>query len=195
MYKLIAFVFLTICPLAMSQAADGNGVRQFIDTTGKQVLGVLNANSSEEAKQKELRQLFANAVDMDWMGKFVLGQGGRKATPEQRAQYQEAYRNYLLARYTTNFSEYSNSKYIITSVKPAADNQFLVGMDIQAPNTDKQEIRAGYRVRNNNGSYKIVDIIVEGVSLLTTQRSEFASVIQRQGMDSLINSLKEKSNK
>lgn len=175
-------------------AATSEEARQFVDTVGKQVLDTVNGSADEAQKQQKLRQLFSDNVDMDWMGRFVLGRAWTQATQDQRSNYLQAYRDYLLARYTTNFADYAGSKYTITDVKPEAGGQYVVGMDVKSPHAKDPEIKAGYRLRSwENGQFKINDIIIEGVSLITTQRSEFASVAQKDGLDKLIEQLKVKT--
>lgn len=173
-------------------AAGADEARQFVDDTGKKVLAIMNSSGAD--KQQQLRQTFSENVDMDWMAQFVLGQGWAQATEDQRSRYLSAYREYLLTRYTTNFSDYAGSKYTITGSKPVADDQFVVSMSINAPKADNTQVQAGYRVRSAaGGSPKIIDIIVEGVSLITTQRSEFASVLKNGGIDKLITQLQAKN--
>jgi len=175
-------------------AAGGDDARQFVDGVGKHVLDVLNGNGSKDQKQAQLRQMFSDNVDMDWMGQFVMGRGWQQATPDQRSRYMQAYKQYLLARYTTNFADYTGSKYTITDVKDEGDGQFTVNMQIKTANQQQQDTLAGYRLRNaGNGQFKIVDIIIEGVSLITTQRSDFASVLQQKGVDGLISAVEAKT--
>lgn len=188
-----ALVLLTVSLFSSAYAAGADDARQFVDSVGKRVLEVVNGQGTESQKQPQLRQLFTDNVDINWMSRFVLAAAWNQATQDQRTRYQQAYRDYMLARYTTNFAEYAGSQYTITGVKTEADGQYTVGMNVNSPNARDQETRAGYRVRPDNGQFKIVDIIIEGVSLITTQRSEFSSVVQKDGMDKLIEQLNSKA--
>jgi len=192
---LALFVTCMILPLLANRAlaAGTDDARQFVDNVGKQVVEVVNGSSGESEKQAKLRQLFITNVDIDWMAKFVLGQGWQKATADQRTRYQQVYRDYLLARYTTNFADYTGSKYALTDATNEEAGQFTVHMKIKAPNKGQENLLAGYRVKQENGAFKITDIIVEGVSLITTERSEFSSVLQQKGMDGLITAIEEKT--
>jgi len=136
--------------------------------------------------------MFVEHVDIPWMGQFVLGRAWQKAPPEQRDRYLQAYRAYLLAHYTSDFAEYTGAKYTITDIKSEEDGQFTVNMQINTSN-QSQNTLAGYRLRSNNGQLKIIDIIVEGVSLITTERAEFADIAQQKGMDGLIQSIHDKT--
>lgn len=186
--------FLMGFAAAGAYAANEEGARQFVDEVGKQVLETVNSTLPEPQKQQQLQQLFAENVNMEWMGRFVLGNAWKQASQDQRQRYLQVYRDYLLARYTTNFSDYTGSKYTITGAKQQANGQYTVEMEVKSPHAKQQETQAGYRVRaSDGGEFKIIDIIIEGVSLITTQRSEFASVVQRSGMDGLIEQLRTKA--
>jgi phospholipid transport system substrate-binding protein len=182
-----------LLPAHSAVAAGAEDARQFVDNVGKRVVEIINTSGNETQKQQKLRQLFTENVDIEWMGKFVLGSAWQQATEDQRQQYLKAYRDYLLARYTTNFADYTGSNYTITDAQSGDNGQFTVGMEIKSPNAKQPNTEAGYRVRLENGQFKIIDIIVEGVSLITTERSEFAAVFQQKGMDGLISSIEAKT--
>lgn len=186
-------LFLLFAPVSSAFAADSDDAKQFVDTVGKRVLGIVNAHGDKDQQQKQLQQMFVENVDIPWMGKFVLGYGWQQASAEQRTQYLQSYQRYLLAHYTSNFADYTGANYTITGAKNEGDSQYSVSMEIKTPN-QSQDTLAGYRLRKEgNGQFKIVDIIIEGVSLITTQRSEFGSVIQQKGIDGLIQAIEAKT--
>jgi phospholipid transport system substrate-binding protein len=196
-YWIAAFLVMA-CPFnqaAYAAVSTVEDVRNYVNEVGRDVIGVINTKEMSEPQVKEqLQQIFLENVDIPWMGRFALGQAWQKATPQQRDAYLEAYRNYLLNRYTANFKEYSGSDYTITDIRPQSDGEYLVGMDINTPKSDQQNIKAGYRIRpDENGEAKISDIIIEGVSLINTQRADFGSVLQSKGIDALTESLKSKT--
>ncbi len=189
--KSITLLFLLIVSF-WSGAAAAADAKNFVDTVGQKVLAIVNGAGGESARRQQLQQMFRANVDMDWMGQFVLGHSWNEASQTQRDHYLEAYRKYLLARYTTRFADYTGAKYDITGVKEEANGQYTVSMQIKTPDGD-QNTQAGYRLRPEGGSFKIIDIIVEGISQITTQRSEFASVIQQKGIDGLIAAIEAKA--
>lgn len=195
-YLMPLLLMMSVLFISSAAAASGGGddARQFVDTLGKRVLEVVNGSGDEGQKQAKLKQMFVDNVDIGWMGRFVLGRAWQQTTDDQRTRYQEAYKEYLLTRYTTNFADYTGSKYTITDVKNTGDGQYVITMQIKSPqNTNEQETVAGYRVRSENGQFRIIDIIVEGVSLITTERSEFSSVVQQKGIDGLISAIQAKT--
>lgn len=201
MLRHIFVFFLAIGNIAVAAPAVDNAsevkfeqVRQYVDTVGNQVLAVVNGTGGDDQKQTQLRQLFVENVDIDWMGHFSLGRYGQQISQADRTRYMDAYKKYLLKHYTVNFADYTGSKYTVTDVKGESKGRYLVMMKIKSPQAQKQETQAGYRLyAGANGQLKIVDIIIEGVSLLSTQRSEFASVVQQKGVDGLIQELGNKT--
>ena len=193
MFKIItlsAMLFIAPFTLPQAGAASTPDARAYVDNIGQQVITVLNSSTDKEKQRLALEKLFQDNVDINWMGQFVLGNAWRQASPEQRQSYLEAYRQYLLARYTHNFAEYTGAKYTITDAKMESNGEFTVAMQINTPQAENTI--AGYRLRESGTTFKIIDIVIEGVSLLATERSEFASVVQQKGMDGLIQAIKEK---
>lgn len=176
-------------------AATVQNARQFVDAVGQRVIDVIDApNKNQNQKQAELRQMFLDNVDIEWVSRFVLGPGWRGATEDQQRRYVEAYKKYMVAIYTVNFSEYTGSKYNIIEVRDEGNNQFTIRMQIKTPKQQQADTIAGYRlIVDDSGQFKIIDIIVEGVSLITTQRSEFGSVLRQNGIEGLITALEKKA--
>jgi phospholipid transport system substrate-binding protein len=94
----------------------------------------------------------------------------------------------LLKHYTSRFSDYSSGGFKVTNSRDDGEGEYTVSMQIIPPDSN-EPVLVDYRVRKDNGSYKIFDVIVEGVSMITTQRSEFASVLNSEGIDALIGKL------
>lgn len=192
----IVVVFSTLVNVAYAAASTPEDARNFVNSVGKNVVGIINSQGMPEPQQQEkLQQLFMENVDISWMGRFALGQSWQKANQSQRDNFLQAYKDYLLARYTTNFRDYSGSKYTITDIRKQGDDEYVVAMDITAPKqSDQQDIKAGYRVHaDNGGQLKISDIIIEGVSLINTERADFGSILRNQGIDALTDTLRTKT--
>jgi phospholipid transport system substrate-binding protein len=191
-YVLAVMLLLTFKASALSDNAQN--VRAFVDNLGKKVIAVIDSPSMNDSEKKKILQdMFSQNVDIKWMAKFVLGRGWNNATNEQRRRYMQAYQKYLVNNYTKRFSDYSGSQYKITDIRRQSNNQYIVVMNIKTNTQKKQEIQAGYWVRAQGGNFKISDIIIEGVSLIVTQREDFSSVLKRDGMEQLIKNIEAKS--
>lgn len=190
------FLFPAAVMVVMAQpalAATKADAQNFVNTLTPLVMQTLNDTAMPAAqKQAKLQSLFVQYVDIDWMSKFVLGRPYQQASDDQRTRYMQAYRDYLLAHYTSNFADYGGSKYKITDIIQD-DDGFNVKMQVATPQAN-EDVALGYHLHTDaSGQLKLSDIIVEGVSLITSQRSEFASVAQRKGMDGLIAALQAKA--
>ena len=190
--KQIFVSFIVMIMVSMTAHADEKGASKFAEATANKAVSVLASNSSDSVKVTELEGLFTNSVDTNWIGRFVLGKHWKSLDEAAQKEYLSAYRGFLVKHYTANFKEYSEgTKFEITRSNKLKKNQYRVSMNINRPNSS-QAVKVDYRIRQKNSKYSIIDIVVEGVSLLNTQRSEFSSVIQRNGVDHLIEKLKTK---
>ncbi len=185
--------FLVLFGAMPAHAGSKEGASAFISNLGKTALGSITSTSlSADQKRATLRTLFEKSVDIDWISKFVLGQYWRTATPAQKAEYQKYYKDFLVKNYTTNFQSFENTTFLVTH----ADNgdeagEYVLTMTLKRPGYE--DIHMVYNVREKGDGYRVYDFTVEGVSLITSQRSEFSSVISRQGMDYLIAQIKQKA--
>lgn len=156
------------------------GARSFIQNMADRGIDFLgNPNMSMDSKKDAFKKLLQDSFDMKTIGRFALGRYWRVATPEQRQEYQNLFEKMIINVYSQRFSDYKGEKFEARSVRDDGPKDSVVTSFIvpdQGP-----EVQVDWRVRYKNGEYKVVDIIVEGVSMSVTQRSDFSSVIQRGG--------------
>lgn len=177
-------------------AAIGNEISQgaydFVQSTAERGLKFLsNPNSSLGEKKQEFRKLLDSSFDLDTIGRFALGTYWNRATPTQQKAYLAQFHKMVVNVYAARFSDYKGQKFEAKSFRPISSTDTLVTSFI-VPVDGGSDIQVDWRVRHKGGSYKIVDVLVAGVSMSVTQRSDFASVIQRGGgnVDILIDHLK-----
>ncbi len=160
---------------------------RFITNMGDKALGLIaKGNPTDPAVKSSLRGILQQSFDLPTIGRFALGRYWRTATPEQQQQYLKSFENMIVDVYTTRFSEYSGQKFQVTGSTAdtsGGDDSLVNSVVTPAPGKGGAPIRVDWRVRNKGGSYKIVDVMVEGVSMAVTQRSDFAGVIQKSGGD------------
>lgn len=164
------------------------------DTAEKGLTFLSNPNAGEEDKKAEFKKLLNNSFDMESIGRFTLGRYWNVATPAQQTQYQDLFRKMVVNVYAQRFGDYKGQKFTVKSARPVGNDDVLVTSYI-VPTDGSDNIQVDWRVRTRNGSTKIVDVLVAGVSMSVTQRSDFSSVIQRGGgkLDVLLDYLKQKS--
>jgi phospholipid transport system substrate-binding protein len=200
--KILSALFLVILSFSGANAATSvitpqktaapKDAKAFIQQVSDATLVTIGSNSSAEQKEEKLNKLFEASVDISWMGKFVAGNYWRTAEPAQQQEYADAYKNFLIKTYVPKFKSYTNQQIKILGMESQNDGEYLVQTEIIAEG--KPSVKVDYKLRQGAGKqYKIFDIIAEGVSLLTTERSEFSSILSRSGLGSLIEQLKMKA--
>lgn len=170
------------------------GAKKFATNLADNVLSTLEKDISDEAKLNKLESLFKKSVDTKWIGRFVLGKHWRALSADEQKRYLKSYENFVVKNYTSKFAAFSGQTYEMGRAYTMEDGDHSITLRIIDPHGGP-DIITEYRVRRTSGRNKIVDIAVEGVSLLTTQRSEFGSFVQRKGIDSLIAALDKKAAK
>jgi phospholipid transport system substrate-binding protein len=189
---LIAACFFFASPAA--QAAGSDEATKYIEGVAKQALAAISHPKNNKAqKQAALDRLFKNSVDIPWVGRFVLGQFWRKATDDQKTRYLREYEKFLITHYTSRFADYSSGTFTMTGTQDDGENEYTVSMELKGDKKNDPPVLVDYRVRRDGGSFKIFDVIVEGVSLITTQRSEFGAVVNQHDVEYLITQLKNKA--
>ena len=134
-----------------------------------------------------VRKLLQQGFDVAFMGRFVMGRHWRRVGPEQRDDYQRVFGEFLVKTYASRLGGYAGETFGVSGVQPAGKKDSLVHTVINRPSSPP--LKASWRVREINGQPRIIDVMVEGISMVVTQRFEFASVIQRNGVDGLIEAL------
>lgn len=192
MKKILSLVLLLVIFSTASAQAGDKEARAYVKDVSNRVIAIIaNKSATQDAKQAKLIKLFDQTVDTQWIGHFVLGHYYRSATDAQKKKYDDVYHEFLIRSYVPRFKEYKGQTVQIGETKAQGKDEYLVKTNIISAGSEPP-ISVNYRVREENGIFHVVDIISEGVSLINTQRSEFGSVVSRQGMDYLIKQLKER---
>ena len=166
-------------------AAESGGASRFIRDMGDQAIQVLQTpDLTLEQREGRFRAILRQGFDVDFIGRFVIGNHWRKASAQQKADYQQLFAEYIVQIYAGRFGGYAGEKLTIAEEKPAGKKDVVVRTRIDRPSGSP--INADWRVRVTDGRYRIIDVIVQGVSMVMTHRQEFAALIKRNGVDGLI---------
>ena len=194
--KLFAFILTVLMAFSFNANAQVNAqaAEKFIkDTTAKGIEQIINANISQAEKDKRFYDLLNGALDLDFIGQFVLGRNWRTATPEQRKEFISVYRDLNIATWSKRFNEFKGKNFVFKGTTPSS-SKGQIFVDTVVPMDQGEPAKVVWRVREKNGDYKIVDIIIEGVSLAQSARSEYTAFIKNNpgGIDALIADLQAK---
>lgn len=172
----------TSSPLIVSVSEQkAQEAEKFIEMMATDAIAFLGSSDlSEVEKQKRFSKLLTRSFDMNTIGRFALGRYWRVSSAEQRKEYQKLFRDMIVEVYSRRFGEYDGQALEVRGSRRDNEKDVTVNSFI-VPKDGGQEIQVDWRVRQKNGKYKIIDVMVEGVSMALTQRSDFSSVIQRGG--------------
>lgn len=133
-------------------------------------------------------------IDFEYATRLAVGRSWRQASPEQRQKLVNEFRNMLVRTYSNSISAYEGQTLKVLPSRGKGDN----GADESTVRT--QFVRAGgqplpidFQMHKAGGAWKVYDIVVEGVSLVLTYRSEFDAIVKQQGIDGLIKTLAQKN--
>lgn len=175
------FTALLVCmAVAAPPALAADGAAEFIRKMGAEAVQTVNAkNLSDADRERRFGKLFREAFAVPVIGRFVLGQYWRRATEAEQKEYLKLFQDYIVQTYTDRFKGYQGVNFRVGEAKPVREREELVPSEVLRPG-GQPPIAVQWRVRGDGG-YKIVDVIAEGVSMLISQRDEFAAIINRSG--------------
>lgn len=163
------------------------------EVTTEGIEQIINANIPQAEKDARFAKLFNKALDLDFIGQFVLGRNWRTATPAQREEFIKVYRQLNISTWSKRFDEFKGREFIFKGTSPS-NSAGQVFVNSIVPMDQGEPAKVVWRVREKDGQYKIVDIIIENVSLAITARNEYTAFIKNNpgGVDALIANLKTK---
>ena len=170
---------------------------ELVKKTADEVLAVVKNDKEIQAGNQQ--KIFALAeekilpnFDFDRVCRMVLGKNWKSATPEQQASFQKEFRSLLLRTYATALGKYKDQviEYKPLRAEPGAKN---VSVKTQILQPGGQPIAVDYSLVKVENGWKVYDIVIESVSLVTNYRSQFSNEIRQNGIDSLNKKLADKN--
>jgi len=171
---LIALPSLTAAPNVI--AADAS---VFMNELWHHAVEVLSKKLPQTERLARFRELFHADFDGPGIARFVLGRYWRSASEQEQQEFLRLFEDYVVFVYGTRLSNFNGETFKVRSSR-TDDSGTVVSSDIVGPSGDAP-IKVDWRLITDKGAFKINDVVIEGISMLVTQRSEFASVIQRHG--------------
>jgi phospholipid transport system substrate-binding protein len=167
-------------PSARAQQTDIARAAAFIQATGEELVAAMNATNAPVAQRRErVAQILRRAVDVDGVGRFILGRWWRNATAEQQQEYLQLFEQVLIRNLSARFGEYQGVRFSLGRTQARTEEDALVSTLVERPGNPAFGL--DWRVAEVGGQPKVVDVIAEGTSLRLTTRSEYSSVISRNG--------------
>lgn len=189
----IAFVLVFLSNTAFAIESPDALVKR----TAEDVLAVIKADTDIQAGHQG--KIFALAEEKILpnfnfvrVSRLVLGKNWTRATPEQRDGFQKEFRTLLLRTYATALSKYKDQTIEFLPLR-MADGAKTASVKTKIIQDGGQPIAVGYSLARENDTWKVYDIVIEGVSLVTNYRGQFSQEVRQNGLDSLIEKLAAKN--
>lgn len=166
--------------------------RKLIDETAVKIVAILaRKNDPSEKRVAEIEAIAYELFDFTTMSKLVLARNWRKLTPEQRTTFVREFKRHLSHTYGTRLDRYDQERVDVYGAQVEQRNDVSVKTRIVGGQFDGAEI--SYRLRKQGEPWKIIDVVIEGVSLVSNYRSQFAEVLNTGTIDDLLAKLRDKN--
>lgn len=176
----LAFAVLVPVSTLNADAIDTGRASDFIEKLGNDAVSMVsNTDLNHQEKTSRFRALLKNHFALKPIARFVLGRYWRKATSSQRARYVRLFEDYIVRSYSSRFSEYKGETFRIIDEKPQKNAGAVVTTMILRPQGEAVEVR--WFLREHRNQLKILDVVIEGISMSLTQRSDFAAAVRKNG--------------
>jgi len=190
---LVGAACLALPPVSFAADA-GDAPRAVVERVSNQVLTILGDKSlSAEDKRNRIEEVAYANMDFGTLARLVLAQNFARFSEAQRAAFIEEFRIHLSVTYGRNVESYRNERVEIVGARPEARGDWTVSTRIVRGGPD--DLEADYRLRQIDGQWKLIDMVIEHVSLVANFRSQFQEVLANQTPDQLIRLLHEKNEK
>lgn len=164
---------------ASAEAAKATPQGKFVQALGDRAIAILaDKTITAEQRSAQFRQMLGDSFDLPTIGRFVIGQSWRSATPEQQKEYMDLFEALVVKTYSDRFALYTGEGFAVKAVHPEDERDFIVNSEISHPD-GSPATTVDWRLRQKGDKLGIIDVVVEGVSMSVTQRQEYASVLQR----------------
>ncbi len=166
----------------------------FIEGLANQTLKILDQHLPAPERETRFKALLLENFDMPRISRFVLGRYWLAASAQEKEDFQKLLPDYVARSYSNRFANYAGQTLKVTGSRPAGESTTVVRSRIDSP-SGGPPINVEWRVVRAGNDFRIVDVAVDGVSLVLTHRDEFAAVIEREGggVSTLNRRLREKS--
>lgn len=182
MKRLFTALFLAFIPPVMAHEEVHITPEAFIQELGDHVITLLtDKNMKTEQRAKEFSEIFHSKFNVKSIGKFVLGRYWKQASDDQKKRFLDLFSAVMVNTYATRFEGYTSQKFEVTGSRKEEDGGITVISEVLP--ADGKPIRVDWKLFEKNGELRIYDVLLDGISMSITQRSEYGAVIQQDGGD------------
>ena len=179
-------------PAARADAGAGDAPRAVVQELTNKALDILRKKDiSADDKRHQIENVVYQYVDFNTLSRLVLARNWRKFSKPQQDQFLQEFKQHLSMTYGKNIENYHNEGVEIIGDRQEPGGDWTVQTNIVRGGSEK--FRVDYRLRKNDGQWKVIDIVIEGVSLVANFRSQFQDIVSSGGPEKLLQLLREKN--
>lgn len=162
-------------------ALDEGGARAFVEKVVAEITVLVKSGKPAEQQQAEFSEIFRRYAAVPQITRFVMGQAWKDMSPAQQGKAENALVTYVGRVYAGLLSDYQGQTLEVTKAQDFGSKGVLVTAVAKGAKVDNSTVE--FQVSDRSGKAQLVDVVAEGVSLLQTQRQEFAAMIEKRGGD------------
>ncbi|MHA1599583.1 MAG: MlaC/ttg2D family ABC transporter substrate-binding protein [Alphaproteobacteria bacterium] len=175
---LVAGVAITLALLRAAGAAPATDPADFVRDFGNRVIATATDDSlSPGQRQEALEHLLSAGIDARRIGRFVLGKYGRRATDAERAEFDRLFAAGIVTTYSRHLGNYAGEVLEVRGAQLRGERGAIVSSRVVR--TDGPAVAVEWRLRHDDaGTWRVVDVVIEGLSMALSQRAEYTAVIR-----------------
>lgn len=174
-----AAVLALLPSAAFAQGTSANATAFVGDFSQKGISDILAANIPNTEKQQRFREMFKQYFDLPGIGRFVLTRYWKAATPDEQTKFTTLFEDVIVYTWSRRFSEYNGQTLKVSGEQPDGEEGMLVKSTIIGKNNTSFNVE--WRLRKREGNWKVLDVVIEGVSMAITYRQDYSTVISQTG--------------
>ncbi len=187
----LALACLILRPAVAEEAVPTQLAEGFIQSIGDRTVEILKSCGEDRVHEDQdaLGKLIRSGFNINLIGRFVLGKYARRATRSQLREYKGLYHDFFVGSFSRQLCLFRGDMVTVLGSQPVGKRDTMVDTRVDR---EGQSLNASWRVRRSKGEYKIIDLVIDGVSIALSQRQEFSSILVNGGMDRLLEVLRSK---
>ena len=170
---------------------------EVVKKTADDVISAIKSDKDIQAgNKKAIYELVESKIlpsfDFNKICRLVMGKNWRKMSVEQKEEFSSGFKMLLLRTYAVALSKYTDQKITVLPMKKQKGS--IVTVKTEITQASSQPINVDYALSNSTGKWLVIDLIIEGVSMITNYRGQFGTSVRTNGIDGLLKELKNKNN-
>ncbi len=187
-----AFILNSLLATSVFAQEESTSARQIIDKFQTDLITVMKDGKKlgYSGRYDKLEPAVINSHDLPKIARIVVGKEWEKLNDEQQKKLTDVFSKLSIASYAHNFKEFGGETFTIDSEEETKMGGVVIHSHLDLP--DDKPVKFDYMLKEKGSSWRIINIIANGVSDLALKRSEYTAILQREGFDTLIAKINEK---